>query len=136
MLPPEDGPGRAGTLQRSEQRTGWGRAYRDGRLVCGRVHVTLGHDVRLGLTQRERHHVRLRFHEPLDDEIRAELAQLARRRGATARRIADSAREIAIVLDGPRGGCVRISGRLQPPQVRHGRLRDIEFDLRDLRWTP
>jgi TDG/mug DNA glycosylase family protein len=29
----------------TEQRYGWGRAYRDGKVVCGRVHVTVGFDV-------------------------------------------------------------------------------------------
>jgi hypothetical protein len=30
---------------------------------------------------------------------------------------------------------VRIVGRLQPPQVRHGQLRDIEFGLREHQRT-
>ena len=38
-----------------EQRYAWGRAYRDGRLVCWRVHVTIGRDdARLGLAPHER----------------------------------------------------------------------------------
>ena len=47
-----------------------GRAYRAGRLVCGCVHVTVSLDERLGLTARERRMVRVRFHEPVDDERR------------------------------------------------------------------
>jgi hypothetical protein len=37
-----------------EQRYAWGRAYRDGTLVCGRVNVIVDHDVRVGLAPRER----------------------------------------------------------------------------------
>jgi hypothetical protein len=37
-----------------QQRTTVGRAYRDGSLVCGRVHVKIGHDDRLGLAPDER----------------------------------------------------------------------------------
>jgi hypothetical protein len=59
-----------------EQHSRWGRAYRNGRLVCARVHVTIGHDERLGL-----------------------------------------------------------SARLQPPLLRCGHLREIEFALRELQRT-
>jgi hypothetical protein len=31
-----------------EQRYRWARAYRDGRLVAGRVRLTVDHDVRIG----------------------------------------------------------------------------------------
>jgi hypothetical protein len=112
---------------------GLGRAYRAGRLVCGCVHVTVSLDGRLGLTPHERRLMRVRFNEPLDDGLRAELAQLVRRRGAGARRAAESFHEIAIALDDPDSERVRFVGRLQPPQVRHGQLSDIEFGLGDLR---
>jgi hypothetical protein len=39
--------GRAGTQTRRmvfEQRYGWGRAYRNGAIVCARVHLTIGRD--------------------------------------------------------------------------------------------
>jgi hypothetical protein len=113
-------------------RRGWGRAYRGEHLVCGRVYITVGHDDRLGLTRRERRYVAARFEERLDAEFRSELAQLARRRGAAARRIADVLETIELVLDEPANKCERIIGRLQPPQLRHGRLRDITFGLREL----
>ena len=112
---------------------GLGRAYRAGRLVCGSVHVTVSLDGRLGLTPHERRLMRVRFHEPLDDGLRAELAQLVRRRGAAALRVAESFHEIAIALDDPDSERVHFVGRLQPPQVRHGQLSEIEFSLGDLR---
>jgi len=115
--------------QRTEQRCHLGRAYRGGRLICGGVHVTISRDERLGLTQRERRPVRVRFHEPLDDGLRSELNQLVRRRGAAAWRIADELEAIELVVDDLRGERQRIVGHLQPPQVRHGRLRDIEFEF-------
>ena len=49
---------------RSAQCSGWARAYRGGRLVCGCVHVAIRFDDRLGLTRRERRIVRVRFREP------------------------------------------------------------------------
>lgn len=99
-----------------------GRAYRAGQLVCGCVHVIVSLDDRLGLTQQERRFVRVRFHEPLDDDVRAELGRLVRRRGAAAGRVAERIDPIEFVLDDPHGARVRIVGRVQPPQVRHGYL--------------
>jgi hypothetical protein len=116
-----------------QQRHAWGRAYRDGRLVCWRVHVTIGHDeARLGLAPRERRYVTARFRERLDRDLHAELVQLVRRRGAVARRVADTLAPIVIVVDDPRHGRERVVGRLQPPQVRYGDLGDIEFVVREL----
>ena len=115
--------------------TGWGRAYRAGRLVCSRVQVTIGHDDRLGLTRRERRYVSARFQERLDRALRTELIGLLRRRGAAGYRIAERIDPIELVVDEPDGGCHRIVGRLQPPPLRHGRLRDIEFGLRELEPT-
>jgi hypothetical protein len=112
-----------------------GRAYRSGRLVCGCVHITVSLDDRLGLTRRERRLVRVRFHEPLDDEVRAELGRLVRKRGSAALRLAEDIDPIEVVVDDPHGAHVRIVGRLQPPQVRHGQLRDIEFGLREHQRT-
>lgn len=92
-------------------------------------------DDRLGLTQRERRLVLVRFHEPLDDDLRIELKQLVRRRGTAARRVADTLEAIEIVLDDPHDEPKRIIGRLQPPQLRHGQLREIEFGLHEYEST-
>lgn len=116
----------------TESRGHIGRAYRAGRLVCGCAHVTISFDDRLGLTQDERRLVRVRFLEPLDDTLRTELTQLVRRRGSAAHRVAERIEPIELVIDDPRGEPQRISGRLQPPQVRHRHLRDIEFGLCEL----
>jgi hypothetical protein len=97
------------------------------------VHVIVSLDGRLGLAPRERRLVRVRFHEPLDDDLRSELTQLVRRRGAAARRAVERVDPIEFVLDDPYGERQRIVGHLQPPQVRHGQLRAIEFELRRAR---
>ena len=114
--------------------TGWGRAYRAGRLVCARVEVTIGHDDRLGLTRRERRYVSARFQERLDRALRTELIGLLRRRGAAGHRMAERIDPIELVVDEPRNGGRphRVIGLLQPPLLRHGRLCDIEFGLREL----
>lgn len=112
-----------------------GRAYRAERLVCGCVHVTVSVDDRLGLAPHERRVVRVRFQEPIDDGLRAELAQLVRRRGSAACRVAERMDPIELVVDDRHGERVRIAGRLQAPQVRHVQIRDIEFGLCDLTWT-
>jgi len=114
-----------------EQRYGWGRAYRDGQLVCARVHITIGHDGRIGLTRQERRYVAARFLERLHPALRTELAELARRRGAAARRAAERMDPIEVVFDDGCMGTQRIVGWVQPPQVRYGELRDIEFALRE-----
>jgi|SRR3954468_21742058 hypothetical protein len=118
----------------TEQRYPLGRAYRDGRLVCWRVHVTIGRDdTRLGLAPHERRRVTASFRERLDSSLHDELVQLARRRGAAARRIAESMEPIVIVVDDPQSGDRhRILARLQPPQVRGGGLTDLEFGVREL----
>jgi hypothetical protein len=117
-----------------EQRYGWARAYRDGRLVAGRVRLTVDHDVRVGLAPRERRRRSLRaaFVERVDPALRAELVAVARHRGAAARRAADRMQPIVVVIEDPRHGRQRIVGRVQPPQVRHGDLCDIEFDVHEL----
>jgi hypothetical protein len=100
-------------------------------LICGCVHVTISLDDRLGLTQRERRLVHVRFDEPLDDALRAELAQLVRRRGAAARRVADTLDAIELAIDDPSHERQRITGHLQPPHARHRHPRGIEFGLRE-----
>lgn len=64
-----------------------GRAFRRLELVCGRIAVTVVRDDdRLGLAQRERSYVIARCVGALDPELR----KLVRRRGAAARRIAET----------------------------------------------
>jgi hypothetical protein len=109
-----------------------GRAYRAGRLVCGCVHVAVRVDDRLGLTRRERRMVRVRFSEPVADDLRVELSELARRRGPASERVAERIDPIELVLDDPHGEHERITGRLRPPHSRHGRLREIEFGFGQL----
>ncbi|MGH2943255.1 MAG: hypothetical protein ACRDLN_10850 [Solirubrobacteraceae bacterium] len=103
-----------------EQRYGWARAYRDGRLVAGRVRLTVDHDVRVGLApgERRRRSLRAAFIERVDPTLRAELAAVARRRGAAARRAADRMDPIEVVIDDPHlgrsassGACNRRSSR-------------------------
>ena len=116
-----------------EQLYAWGRAYRDGSLVCTRVHVTIGRDDRrVGLAPHERRYVLARFSERMDAKLQAELRELARRRGQAARRAAERMEPIQIVVDDPHHGRVRIVGRVEPPQVRCDDLREIEFGLREL----
>jgi len=97
------------------------------------VHVTVKVDGRLGLAPRERRVVRVRFHEPLDDDLRSELTQLVRRHGAAARRAVERVESIEVVVDDPDGERQHIVGYLEPPQMRHGLLRAIEFELRRAR---
>jgi hypothetical protein len=114
-----------------EQRYNWGPAYRDGQLVCARVQLTVGRDGRLGLTRAERRYVVARFSERVHPALRAELTALARRRGAAARRDAEGMAPIEVVFEDRHLGRQRIVGWVQPPQVRRGDLRDIEFGLRE-----
>jgi hypothetical protein len=115
-----------------ERRHVWGQAYRDGSLICGRVQVTFGPDDRLGLAPRERRNVVARFEDRLHPVLRSELIELARRRGAAARRAAERIEPIVLLVGGPRQDRERIVGRLVPPQVRRSDLRDVEFGLREL----
>lgn len=109
-----------------------GRAYRDERLVCARVQLTIGRDPRLGLSSHERRYLLARFCGQLDPGLRAELTELVRRRGAAARRVAELLEPIEIVVDDPRHRSRRLVARLQPPQLRGGGdLRTIEFGLRE-----
>lgn len=58
-----------------------------------------------------------------------------RRRGAAGYRMAERIDPIELVVDAPDGGRHRVVGRLQPPLLRHGQLRDIEFGLHELEPT-
>lgn len=112
----------------TERRYCWARAYRDGKVVCVRVDLTVTADTRLGLVRRERSFT-ARFWHRLDPGLRAELAELVRRRGVVARRAAERMRPIEIVFDDPFLGRQRILGCVEPPQLRHGELHEIRFDI-------
>jgi len=99
------------------------------------VHVTFGRDDRLGLAPHERRTLIARFEDRLHPTLRSELSELARRRGAAARRAAERMEPIVIVVGDPRYGRERILGRIVPPQIRRGDLRDVEFVLRELAAT-
>ena len=93
--------------------------------------MTFGRDERLGLAPRERRYVVARFEDRLHPALRSELAELAHRRGAAARRAAERMEPIVLVIDDPRHGRDRIVGRIEPPHTRRGDLRDVEFRLRE-----
>jgi hypothetical protein len=109
-----------------------GRAYRAGRLVCGCVQVAVRFDDRLGLTRRERRIVQVRFSEPVDDELRTELRELAGRRGRASQRAAERIDPVELVIYDPSGEQEHMTGRLQPPYSRHGQLGEIEFGFGQL----
>lgn len=113
----------------TDQRHDWGRAYRDGEVVCGRVRVMIGRDRRLGLAPHERCYLSARFVGRIHPSLRAELVTLVRRRGAAARRAAEAMAQIELVFDDVRLG--QIAGYVEPPQVRWGKLSEIEFGLRE-----
>lgn len=113
----------------SDQHRGWGRAYRDGEVVCGRVRVTIGRDGRLGLARHERRYLSARFVGRLHPALRAELVALVRRRGAAAQRAAETMVRIELIFDDVRLG--QIAGYVEPPQLRWGKLSEIEFGLRE-----
>jgi hypothetical protein len=117
-----------------EQRYGWARAYRGGRLVAGRVRLTVDHDVRVGLAPggRRRRSLRAALTERVDQALRAELVAVSRRRGAAARRAADRMEPIEVVVEDPDRGRQRIVGRVLPPQQHGLDLDEIEFGLREL----
>jgi hypothetical protein len=117
-----------------EQRYGWGRAYRDGRLVAGRVRLIVDHEVRVGLAPRERRRRFLRavFTERVDPILRDELAAVARRRGAAARRAADRMDPIEVIVEDRHLGRQRIVGRIEPPRVCRGDLDETEFAVREI----
>jgi hypothetical protein len=95
------------------------------------VHVTIGRDDRFGGVPRGRRYVAARFLDRLHPQLRADLTELARRRGADARRAAERMQPIVVVIDDPCRGRERIVGRIDPPRVLRGRLGDVEFGLRE-----
>jgi hypothetical protein len=121
----------------SEQPYAWGRAYRGETLVCACVQVMIGRDDdRSGRVAHERRYVTARFVERLDPTLHTELTALVRRRGMAARRVAETLDPIELVVDDPRHGRQRMVGRLEPPHLRRGELREIEFAVRGLMRVP
>lgn len=110
----------------------WAHACRDGEVICGGVTLTLRMDTRLGLAPRERRRVGIRFIEHVHPELRRELSELVRRRGAAARRAAERMKPIELVFDAPPEGLQRITGWLEPPSRKRGELDEIEFNLYEL----
>lgn len=105
-----------------------GRARRHGRIVCERITVHRIDDRRIGLAPTERRHVSVRFLDGLEPGFRTELVTLVQRRGAAARRAAEGLEPLELVLDMTDGRqCV--AGRLEPPLLRSGALRNIEFGI-------
>lgn len=94
--------------------------------------MTFARDERLGLAPHERRTVIARFEDRLDPELRAELAEVAQRRGAAALRAAERMEPIVLIVGDPRHDRERIVGEIAPPQTRRGDLRDVEFGLREL----
>jgi hypothetical protein len=92
-------------------------------------------DDRLGLTRRERRMGQVRFSEPVDDELRAELRELAGRRGSASQRAAERIEPIELVINDPSDEHEHMIGRLQPPHSRHGRLSEIEFGFGQLPYS-
>jgi hypothetical protein len=110
-----------------EQRTVCGRAYRDGRVVCGRVSVTI-----LSVAPRaypSPRQLRIRFLDDVDDDLFAELDRLIRARGLRKRRLAEQFEPLEIQWDDPNGPRSSV-GRLDPPSERNAPLDSIDFRIR------
>jgi len=116
----------------SEEHYVWGRAYREGSLVCGRVQVRIGRADRRRRAPQKRRYVAARFVDRLHPQLRAELTELAHSGGAAAWHAAEGMEQIVVVIDDPSLGRERIVARIEPPQVPRGYLRDVEFGLREL----
>lgn len=110
----------------------WGRAYRDGRLVCSRVRVTVISDVRIGQSAPTPPRLRVRFLEGLDRTLRDELERLVLCRGLRRRRLAERIAPVEIVWSEPSYWLGHQSGvgRLEPTSERCVPLEEIEFSLR------
>jgi hypothetical protein len=124
-------PDEGGIAAVTERRHRRARAYRDGVLICGRVDLTISLDARLGLAPRERRQLIARFVERLAPTFRRELEQLARRRGAGAKRAGDRFDSIELVFDDPQREGQRLVARIEPPQWRRWELSENEFVIRE-----
>ena len=108
-------------LQRLE-----GSAYRDGRLVCERVVLTVVADAPTA------RHVLVRFAEGVDQQLRGELQRLMARRGAFAMRLAERLDPVEVVGRDADGGLQwRLVGRLERPAAQYWPPTDTEFWLRE-----
>lgn len=107
-----------------------GRAYRDGALICSRVHVAVVRDERIAPERRVPPQIRVCFDEPLDKALRGELERLVRARGARGDRLAETLAPLEVVWDEPRGPR-RVIGQLAPPRTqRSAPLEAISFPVR------
>lgn len=108
-------------LQRLE-----GSAYRDGRVVCARVAVTVVTDAPSA------RHVLVRFVDGVDRQLRGELQRLTARRGTFAIRLAERLDPVEIVGRDARGALQwRLVGRLERPTAHCWPPTDGEFWLRE-----
>ena len=108
-------------LQRLE-----GSAYRDGRLVCARVAVTVVTDAPSA------RHVLVRFVDGVDQQLRGELQRLIARRGTFALRLAERLDPVEIVGRDAHGALRwRLVGRLERPTAPRWPPADSEFWLRE-----
>lgn len=108
-------------LQRLE-----GSAYRDGRLVCARVTITVTTEAPSA------RHVLVRFAEGVDQQLRGELQRLMARRGAFAARLADQLDPVQIEGRDAAGDLRwRLTGRLERPAAQYWPPTDTEFWLRE-----
>jgi hypothetical protein len=108
-------------LQRLE-----GSAYRDGRVVCARVAVTVVTDAPSA------RHVRVRFVDGVDRQLRGELYRLTARRGTFAIRLAERLDPVEIVGRDAHGALQwRLVGRLERPTAPRWPPTDSEFWLRE-----
>jgi hypothetical protein len=108
-------------LQRLE-----GSAYRDGRLVCARVAITVVADAPSA------RHVLVRFVDGVDQQLRDELQRLMARRGAFAMRLAERLGPVEVVGRNADGGFQwRLVGRLERPAEQHWPPTETEFWLRE-----
>ncbi len=103
-----------------------GSAYRDGRLVCSRVVVTVVADAPSA------RHVLVRFAGGVDQQLRGELQRLMARRGAFAMRLAQKLDPVEVVGRNAEGGLQwRLVGRLERPAAQYWPPTDTEFWLRE-----
>jgi hypothetical protein len=108
-------------LQRLE-----GRAYRDGRLVCARVAVTVATDAPSA------RHLLVRFVDGVDQQLRGELQRLTARRGAFAVRLAERLDPLEIIGRDAHGLLQwRLVGRLERPAAPSWPPTDGDFWLRE-----
>jgi hypothetical protein len=115
-----------------DKRHAWGQAYRDGSLICDRVHVRLDRNRPAGAAPPQRRTVITRFEGCLHPTLRAELTELALCHGTAARRVAERIKPVVLLLGDPRHERERIFGQLLPPTTHRDDLRDVEYRFREL----